>query len=265
MFLGGGGTVLNGGTAALISGGHDGVVSGSTITTTLTNQGTISGGFAGVYLVGDGDVFNAGSAAAISGVLYGVRIDTPLDVGAIVTNAGTISGGTAAVSAGPDSFAPMTVGNEGTITGGTFAVKFGNSNGNVFREYPGAVVTGIVAGGTGVDTLAFGAGVGLGTFSGIGNQFTGFEVLELDPHANWRAIGADTLATSATIRLSGAAMLRVAGTLVAPANLTMAGLGTLVAATTGHIGHPNRLHVLAIAARYAVAAAVSSLRAASPT
>ena len=114
-------------------------------------------------------------------------------------------------------------------------MKFGNSNGNVFREYPGAVVTGIVAGGTGVDTLAFGAGVGLGTFSGIGNQFTGFEVLELDPHANWRAIGADTLATSATIRLSGAAVLRVAGTLVAPANLTMAGLGTLVAATTGHI------------------------------
>ena len=55
---------------------------------------------------------------AISGVLYGVRIDTPLDVGAIVTNAGTVSGGTAAVSAGPDSFTPMTIGDEGTITSG---------------------------------------------------------------------------------------------------------------------------------------------------
>ena len=112
-------------------------------------------------------------------------------------------------------------------------MRFADFSGNVFREFPGAAVNGAVKGGTLTDTLALAAGPAVGTISGISTQFTGFEVVQVDAGAGWRAVGANTLATSATLLLHG--LLRVMGTLVAPTNLTMAGLGTLAAATTGRI------------------------------
>ena len=112
-------------------------------------------------------------------------------------------------------------------------MKFGNSNGNV-SQISGRRRRRNRGGRHGHGTLAFSAGVGLGTFSGIGTQFTGFEVVELDPGGGGGRSGQFARRLGHP-PVSGSPLLRVMGTLVAPADPTLAGLGTLAAATTGQI------------------------------
>ncbi len=197
-----GGMVRNGSATARISAGANGVkiINGPG---TIANQGTISGASGyGVFLNAGGAVTNTGTAADIAGGKWGVFV----------------------VEA-----APTTITNSGTISGTTGAVHFADADGNVFRLLPGAVTTGIVQGGAGVDTLALGTAHSFGIISGIGAQFTGFEVLEVDASAIGLVTAANTLGTYATIDLIGNGSLRVTGTLVAPANLTITGDGTFAA------------------------------------
>ena len=231
-----GGTLSNNKVSAHISGAYGvalfDIFSKATTPDAVINQGTISGTTSiGVEFVGSGTLMNQGSAADISGNYAGVKIGA-YTYGDAVTNQGTISGTNFGII-GANYGSPITIANQGTITGTTAAVRFADFSGNVFREFPGAAVNGAVKGGTLTDTLALAAGPAVGTISGISTQFTGFEVVQVDAGAGWRAVGANTLATSATLLSYG--LLRVMGTLVAPTNLTMAGLGTLAAATTGQI------------------------------
>ena len=251
--LGAGGTVTNTGTAAVITGGLwgvyaaggaatvvnsgaitgvavDGVYLGAGGSVTNAAGAHISGGQNGVYATGGAaTVTNAGTIAGTSG--YGVG----LGAGGTVTNSGTaarIAGGLWGIFAGSGA---VTVANQGTIAGGSAgAIHFANANGNVLHLFPGAVVSGLVQGGTGSDTLELGSGATAGTISGIGSQFTGFEVLSVDGGAAWVLSGANTLLAAATVNLVSSDSLTVAGALVAPANLTVAGLGTLVA-SGGHM------------------------------
>ena len=111
---------------------------------------------------------------------------------------------------------------------------FANVNGNVFQQLPGAVVSGAVKGGSGTDTLDLGSAATTGTITGIGTQFTGFEVLSVDAGAVWSLTGANTLLSAATVGLGGSSTLNVTGALTAPGNLTLNGTGTLAAAG-GHV------------------------------
>jgi hypothetical protein len=86
-----------------------------------------------------------------------------------------------------------------------------------------------VKGGIGTDTLEFIAGAAVGTVSGVGSLFTGFETLAVDTGARWTMAGANTLGNTATVKLTGTGSLAVTGSLVAPANLTVTGPGTLSA------------------------------------
>ena len=75
---------------------------------------------------------------------------------------------------------------------------------------------------------------GIGIITGIGSQFTGFEVLTENAGAVWQLTGANTLVSTASITLGASARFSVAGSLAAPANLTISGPGSIVMAG-GHI------------------------------
>jgi hypothetical protein len=202
VFIEAGGTVTNSGTASRIEGIQYGV-GASRVAATIVNQGSIFGdGYSAIYLGAGGAVRNTGTAALISGARWGIY-----------------AYGSAAA----------TVTNQGTISGGNAAVHFDNANGNIFLDFPGAVATGGVQGGTGTDTLELASAAAIGTITGIGSAFTGFEALVVDTGAHWLLTGANTLAATASIRLTGTGSLGVTGTLTAPGKLTVTGAGTLAA------------------------------------
>ena len=204
-----GGTVTNSGAAAHITGLSDGVQA-TLGALTVINQGTISGSSgSGVFLSGGGSVSNATTAARITAGKFGVFFGG--------TTAGTVT-------------------NKGTISGAV-AVQFSNkANNNLLREFPGAVTTGLVSGGSSTgNTVELGSAASTGSITGIGSQFVLFQVFDVDTGAKWLMTGANTLGSVATIGLSGTGSLGVTGTLTAPTNLTITGTGTLAANGGGRI------------------------------
>ncbi len=253
VYLADGGAVSNAGAASDIAGGQSGVYA-TGAAATVTNQGSITGNAAyGVFLAAGGLVTNSGVAAQIDGTLYGIGANR---VAVTIVNQGTVSGNDGAIylgaggtveNAGTAAFlnggrwgiyayggVAATVTNQGTVSGGNGAVHFDNANGNLFQDFPKAVADGVVQGGTRTDTLELGSAATAGAISGIGAQFTGFEVLSVDAGAVWSLTGANTLLSVATIGLGLNATLDVTGALTAPANLKVNGTGTLVAAG-GHV------------------------------
>ncbi len=98
------------------------------------------------------------------------------------------------------------------------------------------MLNGAVTGGSGQDRLLLdGGGPFPGIISGIGVRITGFEQLDLGFEAQWRLTGSNTVASSLTVALAAYSSLTVAGTLIAPADLTLKGAGTLAAASTARI------------------------------
>lgn len=250
VHLGAGGAVTNNATGT-ISGGQNGVYAGGGAAT-VTNQGSITGASGyGVLLAAGGSVTNSGTKADIAGGETGVGAQNSV---ATIVNQGTITGtlmngvyfgaGGAVANSGTGASIKggqwgvyvagnsATVTNQGTITGATGAVHFANANGNLFEDIPGAVTNGVVAGGTGTDTLELGSGASAGTITGIGSLFTGFERVLVDTGAVWSLTGANTLLSTTVIGVFGT--LNVNGALTEPANLTVYGTGTLAAAG-GHV------------------------------
>ena len=251
--LAAGGTVTNSGTAARIAAGVMGVwLKGGPAT--VINQGSISAGQDGVIFSAGGYVSNTGSAV-ISGGLNGVYV---FGAAGVVTNRGTITGIgtnsdgvhfiaggtvtnvgiTASISGGQwgvflTGSTAATIINQGTISGGAAgAVHFGNANNNFLYLDPGEVTNGLVQGGTGTDTLALGGGL-FGAISGIGSQFTGFELVEVS--GVWLATGSNTIAAPTQLKINFG-VLKVGGTLTAPGNLSIAGTnGTLAASDGGRV------------------------------
>ena len=219
VYLAAGGVVTNS-SAALISGGVNGVFAG-TSASTISNQGTLIGTTgAGVYLQAGGSVINIGTAASISGAKYGIDV---------ATGAATVT-------------------NQGSISGGTVAVQFASGGGNVFVLYPGAVTTGYVNAGSGLNTLALASSLSIGTITGIGSQYVGFRVVNVEAGASWLAADGNTILGSAKIYVDASATLTNAGTLGAAvtldagASLTNTSAGT-VAAGYGVIAPGNAVTV----------------------
>ena len=220
-YLKAGGLVTNG-TGAIISGGFEGVaVIGGTVA--LSNQGRVTGNSAfGVYLGLPGTVTNSGTAASIYGGQDGVKLLAGCAVTA--TGGASIYGKKYCVFVAAGA---ATIASQATISGKTGAVRFADADGNLLHLYPGAVTNGVVQGGTGANTLALGQGTAAGTISGIGSQFDGFGLVNVDAGAYWQAAGANTLGAAATVDLAPASTLDFTGVLVAPARVTIAGSGTL--------------------------------------
>ena len=91
-------------------------------------------------------------------------------------------------------------------------------------------------GGSGQDTLALGFGDPSGAIiSGIGSKITGFEQLYEVADMSWRMTGINTVGSTMAMTLGQFSTLSVIGTILAPANLTVRGTGTLGVGSTGRI------------------------------
>jgi hypothetical protein len=140
VHLGLGGQLTNSGTSSDISGGHLGVRI-SRAPGTVTNEGTIAGGYGGVGIYGIGGgglITNSGASSDISGGRLGVRIS---NAPGTVANEGTISGGYTGVLI-TDGVGTVT--NSGTITG---AASYGSgvylhAGGSVTNTTSGSITSG---------------------------------------------------------------------------------------------------------------------------
>ena len=207
-----GGRVTNLGTGATISGGVYGV-GVSLGRGTVQNSGSITGGVAGVNLHRGGYVNNIGAARVISGGTNGVY---GRGGSTTVVNLGTI---TATLAAGvgvrfTDNVGLFnnTVTNAGTIAGGASgkAVQFAGGNDLMVID-PGAVFTGAVDGGAGINTLEFAKGASAGSFTGLGStSFANFRRVKVDACAAWTFTGTNVLGAGVTLTNSGA--MTLAGT-----------------------------------------------------
>ena len=176
--LGRGGSVVNTGAISNANANAE-AVRIDTATGTVTNSGSITGGFDGVVLTAGGVVTNTGIVRGSANV--GVYI----------------------------SGAAGTVSNAGTIAGGVDAVQFAGSFADRLIIDPGAVFSGTVDGGntlgsTVASTLELAAGsVGVtGTLSGFGAQFVDFGRIVLDDAARWEIDGASA-GSQQTVALGG--------------------------------------------------------------
>jgi len=200
--LNGNSTLVNYGTIqASGTAGRAGVTG---VVASLTNFGTISGGF-GI------DLLNAGNVA----------------------NYGAIFGNNTSASYAAISMEGGTLKNAGTIIGaGGQAVQFIDGNALLVVD-PGASFGGgsVQAHASASNTLELASGASAGTLSGLGTQFIDFTQTTLDAGATWTLTGANTIAVGATLtELSGASLtdtgvLENDGTIVLdPSTLTVAGL-----------------------------------------
>jgi hypothetical protein len=222
-----------GASAAVISGGRNGVCM-SNSNSAITNGGTISGGTgAGIVLGAGGQIRNLADGT-ISGGAEGVSVGASEFLR--IDNAGVISGavGITAASGGITGII-----NAGTIigTGGTAvslgAVSGGGASNNSVALDPGAVFLGRVAAQGTANTLSLLSSSSTGTVSGLGTSFTGFDTVTLGTGAQWLLSGSNSLAGGATIGTGG--VLTLGGTLQVGGALSLTGSGTIAVGATGSL------------------------------
>ena len=201
-----GGRVTNGhpgNTAAVIYSSTNGVLAPNG-TSTITNEGLISG--------------YSGDGVAI--------------YGGLVVNHGTIAAGVTGVRVTGDA---ARIVNTGTISGG-YAIVLSNSGDNAVVMTDTAVFGGtVLASSAATDRLVLAGNTTDGTLTGLGTDFQGFEKLRLtgDGGNLWTLTGSNTLPTDGALSLTGT--LAVAGSLAAPGKLLLRGDGTLDLAPAGTV------------------------------
>jgi hypothetical protein len=217
-----GGTITNS-QPGIITGGTDGVDTGTLLSATITNEGQITGTGGDGVLIGTGGAITNSATGVILGATAGVQSS---GAATTVTNSGKISG-TGSKSVGvlfsdsPGKIFDNTLINNGTIIGnGAAAVQFGAGN-DVLVLWAGASFTGLVDGGAGTNTLELAAGAA-GRLAGLGSSFTHFGPLLIDAGAKWtlvdtahNAFGGNSitgLTSLDTIDLAGFAFTSVSGT-----------------------------------------------------
>lgn len=204
--LNAGGDVVNGSgnTAALISGGADGISTGGRAT--ITNYGTILGTTAaGVVMAGAGLLANDGSIASVVGIGVSRSGSAAISNGSSNFTAASISGGYEGVRLMPSgvagkggkSGAPRTATtnnlvNWGTISGGSNGVDiFGG--GTITNGAAGDVGAGVMGGIDGILINGAGAVVNYGSIVGTAPVVSGLvfppKGFPIPPHAPWGGYG----------------------------------------------------------------------------
>jgi hypothetical protein len=180
-----GGVVTNAATGTIT--GNSGIIVGDTAGA-VTNAGFITGAGYGVYLAVGGTVTNtAGTIAGYDGIVArGAALD--------MTNQGSIGG----TYIGIYLAAGGTVTDAGAISGNGAAVDFDGSVGGVLNIDPGATFSGAVDGNAS-STLNLAAGGTTGTIYGLGSQYTGFGIVNVDAGASWQLTGNNDLGEGSTL------------------------------------------------------------------
>jgi hypothetical protein len=218
--------------------------------TTIGNFGTITSSiFSAVNLTAGGIVTN-GDASHKSALIAGPSGNTGIfaSTGIVtVTNAGTIDGGSGLFFTNGTTSATATVTNAGSIisasgTAGT-AIGFGSGNDRLIVD-PGAVFVGKVFGGAGSNVLEMASGASVGTISGIGSQFSGFQTAVVDASAAWNISGANNIASFTN---NGTVGFQTAGTLAVTTAIGAASSGVFLLENSGVLevaadkGHGNQM------------------------
>jgi Hint domain len=147
-------------SGGLIHGNSFGVIADGTVS--VTNAGSVHGGYSGV-LLRNGGLFVNQSGGTVTGSNNGV--DWQYTAGTVV--------------------------NAGSIGGGSLAVRFRAFDGNRLIVDPGAAFSGLVDGGntigsTAVSTLELASGSSVGTLTGLGASIVHFAEIDVDAGAFWR-------------------------------------------------------------------------------
>jgi Hint domain len=242
IYLRGRGEITNQ-AGGLISGTGNGVMTYvfGTMPVTVTNAGTIAGGFYGISSAGQLTVTNSGlitgGTAGVLSVAFGggTGSDSLTNVAG-----GLIEGGRYGVTVAGSG----TLTNAGTISGGYAAVQFGYGYSDRLIDAPGAMFVGKVSGGnaigsTAVSTLELASGASTGTLAGlgVGTGFYDFAAITVDPGANWSLTGASTLAAGAT--LTDAGNLTLASALAGTGTIAFAGSGVVLTVEPGDAPAPT--------------------------
>jgi adhesin HecA-like repeat protein len=199
---GGVGTVTNAGS---ITGAYHGMFITSGASVTNATSGFISGPHNGIVFKNQaGTISNSGTISGTGSGSTGIYLESNASANITNTSSGTISG-----SFGIFATAGGTVTNAGKISGSSYAIDFTSSGTNRLIVDPGAVFVGKVkANSSGTNTLELAGGSGTGSISGVGTSFISFQTLALDPGATWTLTGANTVTT-----VLDAGSLDLAGTL----------------------------------------------------
>jgi len=180
---------------------------------TVINDGTIHSTSFGVGLNQGGSVINE-AHGTITGYDYGIRVNG--GSGAVI-NAGTITGGIFLTAGGSvtneaggyifnevviQGAATATFENAGTFNGGKEEAYLGGTSSNLLIVDPGAVFESRVTAyyrGTAANTIELTTGSSIGTLSGLGYQYRGFQTVAIDSGAAWDVTGATTYFAGVTI------------------------------------------------------------------
>jgi hypothetical protein len=162
---------------------------------TLINAGHIAGGTGGASYI---QSYNPGYGDGKGGA--GVTLES----GAMLTNTGTIAGGaggTGNVQGGAGGIGVSIDGGTlitaGRIAGGHGAgsgaagdaVSFGNLGGTLVIDAGAAFVGNVAGDGAGNSHLDLASGAGIGTLSGLGGKYSGFQTVTIDSGATWDVTG----------------------------------------------------------------------------
>jgi hypothetical protein len=198
----GNGTIDNSGT---IASSYSGVVVFAGVADIVNRAGGSISGVLGRFS-GAGTIDNSGtitSAPVIRDILVkagdgtyhyqlvttNIGVDMYTNGGAITNHAGaSIAGGDFGVFVGRTS-ENATIENAGIVTGGTDAVYLNAIGDNRLIVDAGAVFNGDVVAAAGSNTLELTSHASVGTLSGLGVKYTGFQTVTIDSGADWTIAG----------------------------------------------------------------------------
>ncbi|APG31136.1 Hemagglutinin-related protein [Granulibacter bethesdensis CGDNIH4] len=219
----------------------------------LTNSGSITSASTGVVM-GAGSIQNMGASAIIVGNSIGVQFTGTTLAQSVLNSGGTIKGGVFGISAagnanitnqvggyisggttGIVSALAGTVANYGTIIGSSGPAIALQGNGiNLLQLGVSSQITGsVTANSAGTNTLELLSGASVGTISGIGTQYLGFQNATVDAGATWSFVGSNSIASSTVLTNSGT--INNTGTLAGV--ITMTSGAALTNAVGANIGN----------------------------
>jgi autotransporter-associated beta strand protein len=199
--IGAGTAILTGSTSY---GGATTIAAGTlTFDGRLSGSGSLSIAAGALLQLQDGATYAGAIGVTNAGTISISDLGIALSHGGSIDNTGMITG--ASSSEISISGAAGTLTNAGTITGDGDAVKFGGAFADRVIVDPGAVFNGIVAGGSGTNTLELAAGstAAQGTLAGFGTEFAGFGTITFDSGASWELDGASPANQSVTFTGTG--------------------------------------------------------------